>query len=60
MKIGRIRIGADVTVGARTTILYDSVIGDRVRLGPLTLVMKGESLPPASAWSGSPAESWRP
>ncbi|MEY5100199.1 MAG: hypothetical protein RJA36_2918 [Pseudomonadota bacterium] len=59
MKIGRIRVGADVTVGARTTILYDSVLGDRTRLGPLTLVMKGESLPAGTAWSGSPAEAWR-
>ncbi|WP_346286067.1 Pls/PosA family non-ribosomal peptide synthetase [Zoogloea sp.] len=59
MKIGRIAIGARVTVGARSTILYDTQIGDGVLLGPLTLVMKGESLPAETAWSGSPAQSWR-
>ncbi len=55
MKIGRVHIGAQVTVGARSTILYDTHVGDGVRLGPLTLVAKGERLPPATAWTGSPA-----
>ena len=55
MKIGRVVIGARVTVGARSTILYDTRVGDDARLGPLTLVAKGERLPPATAWTGSPA-----
>ena len=55
MKIGRVVLGARVTVGARSTILYDSHVGDAARLGPLTLVAKGERLPPATAWTGSPA-----
>lgn len=59
MKIGRVQIGERVTVGIRTTILYDSRIGDGVLLGPLSLVMKGEALPPESAWIGSPAQSWK-
>ena len=60
MKIGRIRIGARVTVGIRSTVLYDTTLGDGVLLGPLTLVMKGEALPADTAWAGSPAQSWRP
>ncbi|MEG2878815.1 MAG: amino acid adenylation domain-containing protein [Comamonas sp.] len=60
MKIGRIQIGQRVTLGVRTTVLYDTVIGDGVLLGPLTLIMKGEKLPPDSAWHGSPAQSWTP
>jgi non-ribosomal peptide synthetase-like protein len=55
MKIGAVEIGARVTVGARSTILYDSNVGDDVRLGPLTLVAKGERLPAATRWEGSPA-----
>jgi len=55
MKIGRVVIGARVTVGTRSTILYDTHVGDDARLGPLTLVAKGERLPPATAWTGSPA-----
>jgi non-ribosomal peptide synthetase-like protein len=55
MKIGLVEIGAQTTVGARTTILYDTHVGDRVQLGPLTLVAKGERLPAATRWEGSPA-----
>lgn len=56
MKVGRVRIGDGVTIGAGSTVLYDTHVGDYARLGPLTLVMKGESIPPDSAWTGSPAE----
>ena len=55
MKIGLVKIGARVTVGARATILYDTEVGDDVRLGPLTLVAKGEHLPPGTRWEGAPA-----
>jgi non-ribosomal peptide synthetase-like protein len=55
MKIGAVEIGARVTVGARSTILYDTHVGDDVRLGPLTLVAKGERLPAGTRWEGSPA-----
>ena len=37
--------------------LYDTVVGDRVLLGPLTLVAKGERLPPDTRWEGSPASA---
>ncbi|AXS78719.1 Pls/PosA family non-ribosomal peptide synthetase [Dechloromonas sp. HYN0024] len=55
MKIDLVDIGQRVYVGPRTTILYGAVVGDNVRLGPLSLVMKGESLPAGSSWSGCPA-----
>ncbi len=55
MKIGRIAIGDRATVGAASTILYDTAVGADARLGPLTLVAKGEDIPAASSWTGSPA-----
>ena len=55
MKIGKVEIGARVTVGVRSTILYDAQVGDGARLGPLTLVAKGERLPAGTRWEGSPA-----
>jgi non-ribosomal peptide synthetase-like protein len=55
MKIGLVDIGARVTVGAGSTILYDTQVGDEVQLGPLTLVAKGERLPAVTRWEGSPA-----
>ena len=59
MKIGRVRIGANTTVRSRSTVLYDAEVGDGALLGPLTLVLKGERIPPASAWLGSPAQPGR-
>ena len=56
MKVGRVTIGNGVTIGAGSTVLYDTHVGDNARLGPLTLVMKGESIPANTEWQGSPAE----
>jgi non-ribosomal peptide synthetase-like protein len=59
MRIGPVEIGARVTVGARSTILYDTQVGEDARLGPLTLVAKGERLPAGTHWEGSPAKAVR-
>jgi non-ribosomal peptide synthetase-like protein len=56
MKVGRIAVGNGVTVGAGSTVLYDTRVSDYARLGPLTVVMKGEQIPASSAWDGAPAE----
>ncbi len=55
MKIDHVHIGARVNIGPRSTVLYGARVGDDAQLGPMTLVMKGESIPAASAWSGCPA-----
>lgn len=54
MKADRLRIGADCEVGEQSIVLYDTAIGDGARVGPLSLVMKGETLPAGTAWVGSP------
>ncbi|UHL65428.1 amino acid adenylation domain-containing protein [Paralcaligenes sp. KSB-10] len=55
MKIDDVRIGARTYMGPRSTILYSANIANDVRLGPLTLVMKGENIPANTAWHGCPA-----
>ncbi|RVU16817.1 hypothetical protein [Methylobacterium oryzihabitans] len=55
MKVGTIAVGRGVSVGALTTVLYDTRIGDDARLGPLAIVLKGEGLPPHTEWTGAPA-----
>jgi non-ribosomal peptide synthetase-like protein len=59
MKIGLVDIGPRVTVGPRGAILYDAHVGENARLGPLTLVAKGEHLPAGTQWEGSPAKPVR-
>jgi acetyltransferase-like isoleucine patch superfamily enzyme len=56
MKIGRIKLGRGVTVAAGSIVLYDTSVGDFARLGPLTVVMKGEGIPANAAWWGAPAQ----
>ncbi len=55
MKIGAVSLGRGVSVGAFGTVLYDTHVGDYARLRPLTIVMKGESIPANSEWEGAPA-----
>jgi non-ribosomal peptide synthetase-like protein len=57
MKVGPVKIGKRCSIGARTIILYDSEVGDSVSIEPLSLVMKGENLLPATEWGGSPVRA---
>ena len=56
MKVGRIDIGRFVTIASGTTVLYDTKIEDYVQVGPLSLVMKGETLPTGTIWTGAPTQ----
>jgi non-ribosomal peptide synthetase-like protein len=55
MKIDDVRIADRVYLAPRSAVLYSAEVGSGAWLGPLTLVMKGESIPAASKWSGCPA-----
>jgi non-ribosomal peptide synthetase-like protein len=58
MKIDHVHIGSRVTLGPRCTVLYGASVGDGAQLGPLTLVMKGETIPAGTRWHGLPAAPW--
>jgi non-ribosomal peptide synthetase-like protein len=55
MKIDHVEIGERVYIGPRGAVLYSARVGDNARIGPLTLVMKGEHIPAATSWVGLPA-----
>ncbi|MGK5027551.1 Pls/PosA family non-ribosomal peptide synthetase [Janthinobacterium sp. RB2R34] len=59
MKIDHVEIGERVYMGPRSSVLYSAKVGDNARLGPLTLVMKGEHIPAGSNWAGCPAAPLR-
>jgi non-ribosomal peptide synthetase-like protein len=54
MKMSTVKIGSRVSVGSNTLILYGTVIEDDVKVGDLSLLMKGERLFSGSQWSGAP------
>ncbi len=56
MKVGRVHVADGVTVGAGSTVLYDTHVGEFARLGPLTVIMKGEEIPAHTEWIGAPAQ----
>jgi non-ribosomal peptide synthetase-like protein len=59
MKIDHVEIGRGVYLGPRSCVLFGASVGDRARLGALTLVMKGEFIPAGSRWAGCPASPAR-
>jgi non-ribosomal peptide synthetase-like protein len=56
MKMSTIHIGPRACVGAGTLVLYDTALGEGAALGDLSLLMKGETLPPWTKWEGIPAQ----
>jgi non-ribosomal peptide synthetase-like protein len=57
MKMSVVDIGPRCSVGAGSLVLYDTRMDDGARLGPLSLLMKGELLPALTKWSGIPARA---
>jgi non-ribosomal peptide synthetase-like protein len=57
MKMSFVKIGTACSVGPRSVVLYDAEVGAGASLDALSLVMKGESLPPGSHWQGIPARA---
>ena len=54
MKMAEVQIGSHCNLGAMSLILYDTRILEGATVGDLSLVMKGETLPTNSSWSGIP------
>ncbi|GAA2511379.1 Pls/PosA family non-ribosomal peptide synthetase [Pilimelia columellifera] len=55
-KSSSLRIEAESAVGNMAIVLYDSVLSRGASLGPLSLLMKGETLPERTTWHGIPCE----
>ncbi|MER6105085.1 Pls/PosA family non-ribosomal peptide synthetase [Streptomyces sp. NPDC001832] len=56
MKMSLVTVEGGASIGTRSVVLYDSSVGEDVRLGALSLLMKGEHLAPGTSWRGIPAE----
>src|SRR6266702_190537 len=55
LKASTLTIGNYCDIGAYSIVLYDSRMEDHSHLDSLSLLMKGETLPPRTAWVGIPA-----
>lgn len=55
-KADRLRIANDCTVGNMSVVLYSTDMQPGAHLGPLSVLMKGETLPPTTHWFGIPCD----
>jgi non-ribosomal peptide synthetase-like protein len=55
-KSSSLTIGPEASIGNMTVVLYDTVVEQGVVIGPLSLLMKGETLTAGSRWQGIPTE----
>jgi non-ribosomal peptide synthetase-like protein len=56
MKMAYVIIRDRASIGSKSVVLYDSSVEEDVVLAPLSLVMKGETLPAGTSWCGIPAQ----
>jgi non-ribosomal peptide synthetase-like protein len=54
MKSSYLKIEHGCSVGNMSVVLYDTNMGEEARLGPMSLLMKGEIMPAGSRWHGIP------
>jgi carbonic anhydrase/acetyltransferase-like protein (isoleucine patch superfamily) len=59
MKADTLEIGDGCSIGNMSVVLYGAKMLPRSSLGPMSLLMKGETLAPSSRWHGIPIEPVR-
>ncbi len=56
MKSSYLKIGDNCSIGNMAVILYDTEIKNNSTIGPLSLLMKGETIPNNTQWHGIPTQ----
>ena len=59
MQIDRVTISSGATLGCHCVALPASSIGAGSTIGPASLVMRGDRIPPGTRWQGNPIAPWR-
>lgn len=58
MAMDTVTLGAGATLGPHCVALPASGIGDGATVGPASLVMRGDVVPPSTRWQGNPIGPW--
>ncbi|MCC4908870.1 Pls/PosA family non-ribosomal peptide synthetase [Microbacterium sp. cx-59] len=59
MSMDVVELEPGATLGPHSVVLPAAVIGADATVGPASLVMRGESVPVGTRWSGNPIGPWR-
>ena len=60
MSMDVVSLRAGSTLGPNSVILPAAVLGKHATVGPVSLVMRGESVPSKTRWIGNPIGPWAP
>jgi non-ribosomal peptide synthetase-like protein len=58
MSMDSVTLGRGATLGPHCVILPAASIGEDAAVGPASLVLRGESVPAGSRWTGNPIAPW--
>jgi non-ribosomal peptide synthetase-like protein len=58
LSMDRVLLRTGATLGPHSVILPAAAIGRHATIGPVSLVMRGESVPSRTRWSGNPIGPW--
>ncbi|NUR32214.1 MAG: hypothetical protein HOV83_41275, partial [Catenulispora sp.] len=58
MSMDTVTLEAGATLGPQGVILPAASIGAQATVGPASLVMRGEAVPPHTRWQGNPIAPW--
>lgn len=58
MSLDTVTIGDSAVLGAQSVALPGSEIGQQALVGPGSLVMRGDHVPPRTDWQGNPIQPW--
>ncbi|MEU8272562.1 Pls/PosA family non-ribosomal peptide synthetase, partial [Sphaerisporangium sp. NPDC049002] len=58
MSIDKVVLRDGATLGPHGVVLPSATVGENTTVGPASLVMRGESVPPRTRWFGNPIAAW--
>ncbi len=58
MSMDTVRLEAGSTLGSHSVILPAASLGEASTVGPLSLVLRGDIVPPVTRWTGNPIAPW--
>jgi non-ribosomal peptide synthetase-like protein len=58
MSMDTVRLDDGATLGPQSVILPAASLGSAAVVGPLSLVLRGDVVPPATRWTGNPIAPW--
>jgi len=58
MSMDTVTLDEGSTLGPHGVILPAASVGASTTVGPASLVLRGESLPPGTRWTGNPVAPW--